>query len=358
MSAQEEIKVNEVVVVAEKDEVKTETETKADVKTEVKSEVKSETKTETKTEVKPEVKAEVKADKLKTVRCSYFDGPDGCSKGDACTFSHDPLSEKKPSKKKEKKLRCSYFDSPEGCTKGDACTFSHDPLAEKKRCSYIDGPNGCWKGDDCEFSHKPLEKSSDKPSEKPTIKLLEKPKEKEQPKTIYAKPGVLPIRKAPHLVERDKQVALAKAKEQAKAKAVEKKRCGYIDGPNGCWKGDDCEFDHSPLKSTAADAPPIPPPAPIPAPPLIIPMSPAPTPASAPRVVKAVTNLSSVFCLEDWLSAIHPCVLELAPILRLNNIDSLKTLSFLTKEDCKELGMNVGQRNLILDAIQTDRDRK
>jgi len=283
-------------------------------------------------------------------RCSFFDGPKGCDKGNECKFSHDPSAEKKQSKKmmekklKEKKLRCSFFDGPNGCDKGDECTFSHDPLSEKKRCSYIDGPNGCWKGDDCEFSHKPLE---DKPKTIYAKTVFVKSEDK--PKTIYAKPGVLPIRKAPHLMERDKKLALEmKAKAEEKAKADEakakielpvKKRCSYIDGPKGCWKGDDCEFDHSSLVPTLS-----PPPMKVFTEPLVK--------ATVPLHVKMLVK--EIFCLEDWLASIHSCVLDLAPILRENNIDSMKTLSLLTKDDCKDLGMTVGQRNLILDTIQKE----
>eukprot|EP01080_Neovahlkampfia_damariscottae_P002764 gene2764-4172_t len=55
--------------------------------------------------------------------CRFFNTPNGCPKGDECTFLHQKM----------KPRRCRFFSSPEGCPYGFNCTFNHEPVLLQKQ---------------------------------------------------------------------------------------------------------------------------------------------------------------------------------------------------------------------------------
>lgn len=68
--------------------------------------------------------------------CRYFRREDGCTKGDACGFSHE-------------KTPCKFFFGTEGCNKEDNCEYSH----VKESCRHYYRRGGCRNGDNCKYSH-------------------------------------------------------------------------------------------------------------------------------------------------------------------------------------------------------------
>jgi len=75
--------------------------------------------------------------------CKYF-SLGNCTKGDACTFSHDMVTD-------SLEIPCKYFRLG-NCSKGEACIFSHDPNLAPVPCKYFKFGN-CSKGEACPFTH-------------------------------------------------------------------------------------------------------------------------------------------------------------------------------------------------------------
>ena len=94
--------------------------------------------------------------------CDYFFSRRGCSKGNACPFSHTAPApaaygayghhggagaadlSKKPPKV------CAFYNTEKGCVKGRQCDFLH---VEDKVCDFYLSERGCKKGQHCNFKH-------------------------------------------------------------------------------------------------------------------------------------------------------------------------------------------------------------
>ncbi|KAL0479383.1 zinc finger CCCH domain-containing protein [Acrasis kona] len=109
-----------------------------------------------------------------------------CSKGSACTFSHEI--------EQKRSLDLCKFFLIGACTKGDSCVYSHDTTTFP--CKHFHIHNSCRSGDACRFSHQPMtprqqellqnqQKQNEKTNEKSSgeqqmdhlFELLEGPKE-------------------------------------------------------------------------------------------------------------------------------------------------------------------------------------
>jgi len=108
--------------------------------------------------------------------CDYYLTPQGCVKGNQCSFLHPrvvPSSQQSntrgpnrsgPSAAAGGHRVCEFYNTPHGCHKGPACNFSHVSnfngnsrgSADGKRtqiCDFFFSRKGCNKGETCPFSH-------------------------------------------------------------------------------------------------------------------------------------------------------------------------------------------------------------
>lgn len=92
--------------------------------------------------------------KPRTVCKYYMEGL--CTKGAACTFSHDVKPRKTLEEAKVKEV-CKYFMMG-SCLKGEQCIFSHD--LKRKPCKFYHLWNSCAAGRDCRFSHDPIDQEA------------------------------------------------------------------------------------------------------------------------------------------------------------------------------------------------------
>ena len=93
--------------------------------------------------------------------CDYFFSRRGCSKGNACPFSHtapqpasyggynQQHSAAADMAKKQPKV-CAFYNTEKGCVKGRQCDFLH---VEDKVCDFYLSERGCKKGQQCNFKH-------------------------------------------------------------------------------------------------------------------------------------------------------------------------------------------------------------
>ena len=79
-----------------------------------------------------------------------------CTKGAACTFSHDVKPRKTLEEAKVKEV-CKYFMMG-SCLKGEQCIFSHD--LKRKPCKFYHLWSSCAAGRDCRFSHDPIDQET------------------------------------------------------------------------------------------------------------------------------------------------------------------------------------------------------
>jgi hypothetical protein len=76
--------------------------------------------------------------------CRFFNREEGCKKGAACEFSHEPAAKKFTP-------ICRFF-AKGTCNKEDACEFRHVVKKTQKPCSFF-AAGSCKKGDKCDFKH-------------------------------------------------------------------------------------------------------------------------------------------------------------------------------------------------------------
>ena len=95
--------------------------------------------------------------------CDYFFSRRGCSKGNACPFSHTapgPVSygggygQQQGGAGADASRRavrvCAFYATEKGCVKGRQCDFLH---VEDKVCDFYLSKRGCKKGQHCNFKH-------------------------------------------------------------------------------------------------------------------------------------------------------------------------------------------------------------
>ena len=94
--------------------------------------------------------------------CDYFFSRRGCSKGNACPFSHTsppppaygayghPQQQQSVDQSRKPPKVCAFYNTEKGCVKGRQCDFLH---VEDKVCDFYLSERGCKKGQHCNFKH-------------------------------------------------------------------------------------------------------------------------------------------------------------------------------------------------------------
>lgn len=147
---------------------------------------------------------------------------------------------------------CSFFNTVRGCSKGNQCDFLHQAVRKQnKPCAFFEKSGSCKKGESCEFMHGPDDapsssSSSEKtPEEIPTVTASSS----EYTTTSYTTVSQ-PVVSQP--------VVSQPVSTSASASTEKRSKCLYFNTPNGCKKGDECDFAH--IKGERTNPPP---PAPV-----------------------------------------------------------------------------------------------